>query len=84
MFDKERGATTFFVVVILTSKPLVSFIYGQKHSLVADTANSMASTTSQGFNARMEPALSVGGGVYRLTNIKVDKSYAVEVRVTKY
>eukprot|EP00956_Cyclotella_meneghiniana_P038770 scaffold159697_cov56-Cyclotella_meneghiniana.AAC.8 len=40
----------------------------------------MASTTSQGFNARMEPALSVGGGVYRLTNIKVDKSYAVEVK----
>lgn len=41
---------------------------------------SMAATISQGYNARMEPQLSAGGGVYRLTNIMIDRSYAVEVR----
>lgn len=35
---------------------------------------------SQGYNSKMEPMLSIGGGVYKLVNIKIDKSYAVKVR----
>eukprot|EP00804_Cyclotella_cryptica_P026172 CCRYP_009765-RD/>CCRYP_009765-RD protein AED:0.17 eAED:0.17 QI:465/1/1/1/0.71/0.62/8/239/692 len=39
----------------------------------------IAATISQGYNSKMEPMLSSGGGVYRLVNIKVDRSYAVKV-----
>ncbi|KAL7518738.1 hypothetical protein ACHAWX_003547 [Stephanocyclus meneghinianus] len=39
----------------------------------------IAATISLGYNSKMEPMLSSGGGVYRLVNIKVDRSYAVRV-----
>lgn len=43
-------------------------------------ASSLAATVSQGYNSKMEPMLSTGGGVYRLVNIKLDTSYSVRVR----
>ena len=42
-------------------------------------SSALAATISLGYNSKMEPMLSSGGGVYKLVNIKADKSYAVKV-----
>jgi hypothetical protein len=43
------------------------------------STEALATTMSQGYNSQMKPMLSFGGGVFRLVNIKVDRSYAVRV-----
>ena len=63
----------------LTRSPPLLFTIIISNSEKESSTESLATTISQGYNSKMEPMLSFGGGVFRLVNIKVDRSYAVRV-----
>jgi hypothetical protein len=52
---------------------------GDTNREIETSSNTLATTISQGYDSKMMPMLSDGGGVYRLVNIKLDKSYSVRV-----